>query len=44
MTPTELLATIEKIIEDGFELLAGEISPAIVAAFRARESKLRKSW
>jgi hypothetical protein len=36
MTPSDLLATIEKILEDGFELMTGEITPAIVAAFTER--------
>ncbi len=36
MTPSELLASIEKVLEDGFELLSGEIAPAIIAAFSAR--------
>jgi len=36
MTQTELLATIEKILDDGFELLSGEITPSIMAAFKSR--------
>ncbi len=36
MTPDELLAAIAKVLEDGFELLTGEMTPDVEAAFRAR--------
>src|SRR6202034_1766329 len=36
MTPADLLSVIEKILHDGFVVLTGEITPTMLAAFRAR--------
>jgi hypothetical protein len=43
MTADDLLATIEEILTGGFELLTGEIAPAIIEAFRARGLEVAES-